>query len=328
MRVLLAILLLSSLCAAQEQYQKQIEFWSKRLVSQPRSFLGREKLARALMTQARVNGDDSLYAEAEGHLKDALKFAPKNRWQTKAYLASTMMKRHGFLEALEELKGLEKEVGEKPTILRLLGDAYHGIGKKSQAEVYFKRYAEIAPGFSAWVRLGGKENLMKALKASDQLDIEPRAWIRLRLGIHELKAENYEEAKVWFEESRKVLPDYYLAVEHLAEIEEIRGNYPKAKELLLEAMAKKRSPEFLVRLSEVESQLGNESRAANLETEAIELAMSMKDNPAKFRDVADILYQTKTNFSLATELVKKDLMLRPNDTDSLALLESLNESKS
>lgn len=91
----------------------------------------------------------------------------------------------------------------------------------------------------------------------------PLAWIHLQQGIVFLRHGALEPARVFFSAAHRRLPQYYLATEHLAEVELGLGNAERAAELYRAVIAQNDHPAFWHGLALAEAELGNRTAAAD-----------------------------------------------------------------
>lgn len=311
-----------------EYYQKQVAFWREKTIHDPYDFISARSLASSLMTLARVNGDETLYDEARIILTKTKEITPVGEVETDAQYARAIMAGHRFAEARDLLQSLIDRDPSSTWLRELKGDALWGLGSYDEA---LKEYRSLAAkkDFSSFVRnaeeswLKGdlsaeRAFLIKALKSYRGFAPEPAAWIRLRLGMSALRYEEYDDALKFFNAALLVAPDYYLAQEHIAEVHEKRGEFAEAEPYLRSAIAIKRDPGLLARLSKVCKQLNKNEESAALHAEASTALRNRAydGTNSHLRDYTQFLLDEGRNAEEAQVLALKDLEVRPGDLRS------------
>ena len=316
-----------------ERYRKQKRFWHKEIERDAFNIPAFRSYALACFSLARATGEEAHYADAEQMLLKALKVARPDELQISALLARALMARHAFADAYSLSDRLIAQNPDEKWLLELRADASLGVGDYHAASsdvrellLHQESYTSLVRGADLYELKGergkAKRMLLRAVKAARLAGPEPSAWIQLRLGIYHLRAEELEEAEGYFRASLAVAPDYYLALEHLAEVYEIRGAISEAKPLLEKAIAIKRDSGLLLRLAEIEKGQGNAKRAALLQEEAVkQLRLIAEDGTeAHVRDLAEYLLDEGTDTEYALELALRDIERRPGDLRSNFIL--------
>ncbi len=309
--------------------KNMLAFWEKELERDPFNFIAVQKIAAAEMSLARSKGEETRYRRAEQLLRKAEPFTPKTDTIRLLLLGHSLLARHQFSDSLEiSLKILSLAPGTAaPALLRI--DALLGLGRYEEAFRYLENFHEMFPGFASWARMaelyslqGEHEQrlnaLLKARSAYAGEDAEPLAWIQAQIGIFYLERKRYDEAESAFKEALRSYPDYYLAIEHLAELAEVRGNLSAEQIFLRRTLELRRAPEYLLRMARVERALGNEETSAMLQAEALKLLEQWveEDPAAHSRDLAEVLLERGDTSTRAMELVSIDLNQRPGDLRS------------
>lgn len=151
------------------------------------------------------------------------------------------------------------------------------------------------------------------------------AWIQVHQGIVFLEYEDYESARLFFAAAHERFPQYTLAAEHLAETELALGNPETAARIYREVAERTGHPEFHFQLSQAESQLGNDEKAA----QSVQLARQgyerlVERYPLMYADHAVDFYVGMGDREQAVELAQANLSQR-QDKRSEALLAKARE---
>jgi tetratricopeptide (TPR) repeat protein len=198
-------------------------------------------------------------------------------------------------------------------------EAFKLIGKLHSSEASFSVLTRLAEMY----QLTGQSNaqlqtLREAQAAYSGENPEPAAWIQTRIGISHLENDRDAEAEIAFMDALAFSPDYYLALEHLAELYRKQGNLAAARDYLQRTIRIARNPEFLLRLAAIETEAGNAELALPLEQEADEILeqQAAKDPAAHARDLLERLIAKGDRSARLMDLVKADLAVRPGDLRS------------
>lgn len=312
------------------QYKKELVFWEQRIKKDPFSMVARVRYGEAAIAAARASGDESFYVKAEQVIRAGLARRPDSE-EAAILLARLLMTSHKFKEAYHIVDTLYSKTN-KVTLLAIRGDAALGMGNYARARSDYEQYHSAAPGYSSWTRAahiasvyGSKdvalEHLKKARKAAQQLGAEPRAWIELRIGIVHLQANELELARRNFKQALLVAPDYYLALEHIAETYELEGDFATARPYLERAVGLNRDPLLVLRLAAIETNTGRVAIGEKLKQEALELArVAYQQSPAHAREYANLLLEVDGDASAALQAARIDWETRPDDLEANYLL--------
>ncbi|MCB0322433.1 MAG: tetratricopeptide repeat protein [Bdellovibrionales bacterium] len=312
-----------------EQYRQEIAFWERELEKDPYSFIAIERLAIARLALARATGDETQFEAAERELGRAASFAPQDDVTRPLLLARTFMARHAFADALAEVDAVLKRSAEHFAAKELRSDILLSLGRYDEAFAAAEELARLNPSHGTWARLAevrelqgrsteAKLLLEQALAEADRLNPEPAAWLYLRYGIHFLKQKEYARAEQAFRDSLSVAPDYYLALEHLAEVYELTDRPEEALPLLRKAIAIRPAPALQVRLAALLQEQEMTVEADQLEKAAHTLmqAQALRDPAAHGRDYVESMLATDGDVEELISYVEQDLAARPGDLRS------------
>ncbi len=320
-----------------EYYQSAIEFWSSHLSRDPFSVAAAENLASARLSLARATGDEKQYRKVAELLQPIVARRPNVARDAAILLGRARMAQHRFQEASEIAERILAADSVHFEARKLLADALLGVGSYQQGFVEVQKLYNMKADYSSLVRLADvKERLgerdeaiklfTKALNHYRGPAPEPRAWVLLRMGILHLRVEELVPAEKYFRSALAVSPQYYLALEHLAEVYEIRQQWQEAEEFLSRALTIKRDPSLVLRMSKIQAGLGRAEVASQLSKEAMSALRNAAydGTDAHVREYAEVLLEQGEAIE-AISLLHRDLQLRPGDAKSKALLVEAQE---
>ncbi len=160
---------------------------------------------------------------------------------------------------------------------------------------------------------------LRAQQLYDDSNPYPLAWLHTQQGIALLRSGDCTNASRFFRAAVDRLPDYYLAVEHLAECERQLGNIDSARDRYRKVIAQTGQPEFIGALADLERDAGHGELADRLDARAErEWNRLLGRHSATFGDHAVDFFlergQPERALALAREIIE-----RRRDVLSLAL---------
>ena len=171
---------------------------------------------------------------------------------------------------------------------------------------------------------GGASRLWRAAQDLYQ-DVDPHtlAWLHTQQGIALLRVGDLANAKRFFEVAHARVPQYYLATEHLAEVEGRLGNRARARELYRAVIGQTGNPEFIAALAGVEREDGNEAEAARLEREAeAGYAALLERHRAGYAQHAAEFYLDAGKSAQALALARENIALRQDVLSQVLLAQA------
>ena len=252
MRSLLSALVVSLLavnCRAQVASPRlipsdqNITFVKSEIQKNPSNSNFHNELAVALIRKARETSDDTLYDEAEEAVKKSLSLSPNNFEARKAEVAISLGK-HDAAKARGEAQQLNHEVPDDVIVYGYIADADIELGDYSEAEKAAQWMLDLRPnnipGLLRGARLrsvvgdvdGAIAFLGDAYQQTLPDQVEDLASILTEMAGIELAAGKLQLADQLLEKALKSFPDYYLALEKLAQVRSAQGKYSEAVELL------------------------------------------------------------------------------------------------
>ena len=218
----------------------RIKLYRNKIEQDPSNYRNYDSLAQNYIQKARETGVANYYEDAKEAVENSLRIKPTNYVAT-VLLAKTEIANHRFSKALQYAK---KSVGLEPessAAYGILGDAYLELGEADRAEEAYKKMHIINPNMDSYSRIanlkfeqgksGEAVNYMKmayesGLKNSATPE-ENLAWAQFMIGSYYLDTGNLDKAEKYFKKSLEIFDNYYLTIEHLAEL-----NYLKMRSLL------------------------------------------------------------------------------------------------
>ena len=273
---LLFLLILAAFHAGAEETQadREIQFWESRLERDPHDFVAPTKLGAAYLQKARESGDLDFYARAEAVLTVAMERNPKH-WTAQGLLASAYVARHKFADAIMTARELTKALPSEPFGYGVLGDALLEAGRVREAEAAFNKLLKLEPGFFAFSRManlcsakggskGALKNFARALEAAKRENgsAENLAWCHVQSGGIYFDSGKYDKAEEQYRAALKILPGYYVALEHLGELRAAQEDFSEAVALYQAAVESSPRPELFHALGELYTFMGKPAEAA------------------------------------------------------------------
>jgi tetratricopeptide (TPR) repeat protein len=281
-------------------------------------------LAAAYVARARARGTEGDYARAEDALRRSLALQPYRNEPAREQLAAVLNAEHRFAEALRIADSLLVINPRNVSALALHGDALLEHGDLEGARLAFNAMQEIAPGASGLSRLGRLAELigdaqdarawlrMCRAEYDESDDTEARAWVRVQLGLMDLKDGNVRAARRSFEEALRFLPAYHLALDGLARTYERQRDVASAAALLDAAIARCPRVDLLERRAALYEREGRRREAEHLRGYALYLLESSYRSGAvgHLRDLALWLLHHGGDPRRALALAREDSTLR------------------
>ena len=313
-------------------YDQKIRFLESRTSDYPEDSEAHRLLASAFVIRAEATGDAADYDRAIKEIDEADGLDPDSLRLIQAR-AIILFSRHRFQEAKNIAeRGLQRDPNNAD-LLGLAGDGALESGDLDTAEKHYRRLIETSPrSTGAWSRLSHLEEVRGNLEEAAQLmekSIEasyPKplsnngiAWSRSILGEIEAKRGNLDEARRQYNWALNKVPDYPLALEFLADLEQWQGHPEEAEKIYRKLLSKKADPKWQTSLATLIEKRGEKDEAAKLRAEARRFYEQTVDsgNEGYLRPLAT-LELAENHFERAAELAARDTALRPT-TESRAI---------
>lgn len=304
---------------------EKISFYEKKIETDPGSCENYNRLAQAYIQKARETGDVRYYKLSGDAVRESLKVKPGN-YDGLAYMAMIDIAGHNFKEARTYAeRAVELEPG-KSYAYGILGDAELDLGNVGKAEEAYNKMVELKPGLDSWSRVSNirvvKGDTQGAAEAMDNAyqeglksagtSKENLAWTKVMKGSVYLGVGELDRAESHYREALEIMPDYYLALEHLAEISALRGDNEQAVRLYTEVLKMNPAPEFYLALAGVYYNEGKTDEARELDERARRIYEEKVGggDVGYLRALALYYADRGENLERALALAEKDLEIR------------------
>lgn len=311
----------------------QIEELTRLLVGQPDNSANVLRLSAAHQTRGRFRGDvDELQLGIDG-ASSCIRLEPDN--------ASCVLMRgeqeqslHRFKEARADLEAARK-LGVDPgrsSDLETELDWNDGRYDKAIAAIRKARVDRPSPG--TWMReaqldhdLDREEEADKAFEAAEDQIVDtaplPVAHLNVQRGIQKAQRGLLEEACVFFREAVTRMPTYVAANEHLAEALHALGKDDEATLIYEKVVKLSDDPEFSHALAALYAAKGKKEEARALEKASrTRYETLLQKYPEAMYWHASEFFTAIGEKQRALELLKKNVVLRPNGLSYVALADA------
>ncbi len=312
----------------------RISEYERALAGDPPASL-RNQLASALYHRFKIIGKVADAERATALLDDAVRQEPEEA-SHRVLRAVVRSAFHRFAEAEADLAVAAKS-GAAPEITQQQREIDLALGRYDRLEADFgtalpptSDFYELAHRADLAVMQGDfdKANLLMRAAQLDFRDVSPvpLAWLHVQRGIASLRFGDSASAKVFFATAHQRMPRYYLATEHLAEVETELGNFEVARKLYVDVIEQTGNPEFIAALAGLEAAAGNkaESERLNADAKSAFAALYARHPDAYTQHYAEFLLETG-DADKAFELAERNIELR-QDVGSWILLAQAAEA--
>lgn len=305
-----------------------IRFLEDRVKSDPDDFLAQNQLATRYLKKLRDTGDYTWLVAARRAVERSLAAIPAERnlggltALTQAQLAS-----HRFPEAVARARKLSELAPEKSYSFALLGDALLEYGDRDQAKTAYEKMERIDSGsietYSRRARMAllsgdtatARDQFKATLLVAEQLippEPETVAWCHVQLGELAFHRGNWEESEQSYAAALKVLPSYYSAVDHLAELRGAQEDYSGALALYEPLAARLPRPEFLQAIGDLLAFQGKIEAAKPWHDRALAayLKATQQGEVQFFHHLASFFSDVREEPAEAIKYARRDLELR------------------
>jgi tetratricopeptide (TPR) repeat protein len=265
-----------SVLSESEIRDRDIALFERRVAEDSISAADRSQLAILYMDRARATGGFTDYQRAEGLARRSLSLRTAHNSQTFGLLASALLARHDFAQALDVAKTADSLDPGVAAHLALLGEIELEVGDYAAAKQHFESIHfdadqfTIAARVARWRELTGHADAARRLLRSavakvdrrDDLPREQVAWFHYRIGELELRTGHLDSAAAAYRRGLEIFPDDYRILGGLARLSAARGEWSKAVEYGNEAIAIQLDPATLGTISEAYAALGDTAQSA------------------------------------------------------------------
>ena len=215
--------------------ESAIASYQGRVQQHPADGLDRAALAGAYLKMARVTGTANWYLLAEQEAQQSLANLPFDNDGAVMILAEIAQAKHEFAEAV---RLAEQVSGAKS--LTVVVTSKLAMGQLAEAEIAADEMVNFVPslgslslrGLTRMARgehEGALRDFQQAIAAEEPNEQRGSAQVRTFLGRLYAEQGNTEQAKQLYHEALEIVPDYPLALLHLAQLETRLGHYRAAK---------------------------------------------------------------------------------------------------
>lgn len=227
------------------------------------------ELAKASIQRARYTGDVGYYLRAEKALEKSIELSPDS-YEANLLTGIVRQVKHRFRESIDFLQKAIESDPESSFAYGVLGDAYLHTGSTEKAGKMYEKMHGIDPSLESYSRLSNlestKENhdsAIRYMKLAYEEGVkssgapEDLAWTQAMTGSLYFEKGDLETAESYYNMSLETAPDYYLALQKLAELHYKKGNYRKAEELYKKVLEINERPEVCLALGELYEKTGD-----------------------------------------------------------------------
>lgn len=223
--------------------EREIAFYQTRITRDPQGGLDLASLAGSYLRMARATGDLSWYVLADQAARRSLANLPFQNDSAILALAKIAEVRHDFKEAIRLAEGLRAHqdgLGILVTAHLAIGDV-ETAGRAAEelvrrlptlGSLTLRALVSIARGADA----AAESDFLRAIAAEEAGEAGGSAYARTLLGRFHARRGRLDLARALYQEALRILPQYPLALVHLAELEARTGAYRLAERHLAEVV--------------------------------------------------------------------------------------------
>jgi tetratricopeptide (TPR) repeat protein len=252
-----------------------IEFYERRIAEDSLSAADRSRLAGLYLQRARETGSYPDYEHAAALARESLALRESHNGPTYVLLASALLAKHEFAEALRVARRLHASDTTDASHTALLAEVELETGDYRSAARHFAAVASqadkpsIAARLARWYEITGRLEKARALLrrsaarlgTSRDVPREQLAWFHYRLGELHLRAGQLESADSAFQRALVVLPTDYRALGGLTRLSSARGDWRAVVDYGSKAIAVQLDPATLGTMSDAYAALGDTAQA-------------------------------------------------------------------
>ncbi len=248
-----------------------------RVNSRSKEWLIREKLISGLFEKALMTNDVIDYQNVENELNATIELAPKGSGpQLQAakfnYSIHRLDKAQSYLDQMKQRVAFKSM--DAISMLSIESDIAFQKGEYEKALEGYRLCETLTPGVCSkqliifYAKTGGyteAEALLKnTLSQTKETEYQTRAWLNLQLAILFMERGKYQQALEFATSADKILPDWWLVREHIAEIHTLMKNDHLAEPIYLDVINKTNLPQYMDALAAVYKRAGKDNEASQL----------------------------------------------------------------
>ena len=240
------------------------------LRADPHNAKALDTLGLAYQQRARETADPTYYTKADGILHEALQLDPHDLIAT-AGLGQLALSRHQFRHALALGLRAKRISPTTAGVYGVIGDAEVELGRYRQAFAAFDRMNAIKPDVASYARVSYARELLGHTRAAERAmalaasaavgEREASAWTRAQLGLLLLNSGHAHAARTQLEDALQLDPDYYFALDGMAQVTAGLGHLRTARAYEQRAVAKVPLPQYVGYLGDLDAALGDRAAA-------------------------------------------------------------------
>ncbi len=305
-----------------------IHFLEDRVQKDPDDFTAQNMLASRYLDLLRSTGEDQWLAKARHASEISVKAVPvEANIAGLTALARVRLASHEFTAARDDGKHLVQMAPHKAAGFSVLGDALLELGDYHGAADAYQKLAQLDEGGidseSRLARLAlvrgnldsAREHFISALTQSRAL-ITPApsliAWCCVQLGQLYFSRGDLENAEKQYKAALEAAPDYYSAIDHMAELRASQEKYPEAIRLYEGVIARLPRPELCQALGDLYAFTGKMDQAKpwHERARAAYLKTAERGDGRYIHYLAGFYADSEENPSDALKWARKDMEIR------------------
>jgi tetratricopeptide (TPR) repeat protein len=305
-----------------------LSFLENRVRSDPDDFVAQNQLATRYLDLLRTTGDDAYLAKARSAAEASVDCGvPELNDAGLAALARVQIASHQFAAGRDTARELRRRVPGKSFSFGILGDALLELGDYDEAAASFDQLAKAEPGrIDSETRLArlalvrgeldrARQHFSNALRSTK--DLTPPmpqllAWCYVQLGQFYFGRGDWANAEKQYQAALKAMPDYYAALDHIAELRGAQEKHADAIDLYEKIIARLPRPEFCQAVGDLYLFTGKTDQAKPWHDRALAgyLKSTEQDDARYFHHLVGFYCDSAENPSEAWKWARKDLQIR------------------
>jgi tetratricopeptide (TPR) repeat protein len=317
--ILAVAVLLSGAAPVRDEASLRVEIAALERAAQerPKDAARWNRLAVAYRRLARWSGDHAAEEKAARAVERALEAQPEDELalSLKGWVQAG---RHDFEGAVVSARQALARSPEQSWSYGVLADALIELGRYPEAVAVVEALMRRRPGTPAYTRAahlrslhGDREGaialMQLAVEASSPSDPEELAWCLVMLGREHQALGQKPQAQAQYRRALAALPDYHLALFHLAESQAATGQPEAALETALKLRARAPSVAVSALVGELQQALGRRRLAEEAFAEVDRIAALQDPSRAEPRWLARFYADRGRNLDRSIELVREEL---------------------
>ena len=308
-----------------------IDFYERRIAEDSLSAADRSRLAGLYLQRARETGSYPDYERAAMLARESLALRASHNTPTYVLLASALLAKHEFAEALRVARRLHEADTTDAGYTALLAEVELEVGDYASAARHFSAVASdadkpsIAARLARWYEITGRLQKAQAILRQSAARLAPNgdvpreqlAWFHYRLGELYLRAGQLASADSAFRRALVALPTDYRALGGLTRLSSARGDWRGTVEYGSQAIAVQLDPATLGTMSDAYAAQGDTAQARSF---ADAMAVSALSQPGSIhrawglflldhdRDVPRVLREARAEIRVRRDVYGYDLL--------------------